>query len=277
MEEQPKFRRTDSQCRLEKMPGAKRLVEELTFESLNLTVRRYKPRKNYCESKADIGKLIPTTITRPSERIRQIRPNKSGKKRGDKQDMRDMDVSFIRLKSATSRTITDACWNCGEFREDPAVSLVEFTRGGAGRRTSVSIRVPRLWMWDPMPGTVRFLRMAMGLVWWRVAAVLNGLYRHSQRGSASPQDLFGVKLSLGSVNQLRQEASGAVGGWRRRRRTCSSKASWMETSFVQATKMVTIRSSTRLVVGDGDPVGDYFHVWLSRSPATAQSLLGQRV
>jgi len=29
-------------------------------------------------------------------------------------------------------------------------------------------------------------------------------------GSASLQDLFGVKLSLGSVNQLRQEASGAV-------------------------------------------------------------------
>jgi len=37
MEEQPKFRRTDSQCRLGKMPAsAKRLVEELTFRVTQL-------------------------------------------------------------------------------------------------------------------------------------------------------------------------------------------------------------------------------------------------
>jgi len=57
-------------------------------------------------AKADIGKLIPTTITRPSERIQAVVRTKAARNEGDKQDMRDMDVSFIRLKSATaSRTI----------------------------------------------------------------------------------------------------------------------------------------------------------------------------
>jgi len=82
----------------------------LTFRVTQLEeqIGALQTEKNYCETaKADIGKLIPTTITRPSERIQAESPEQSGKKRGDKQDMRDMDVSFIRLKSATaSRTIT---------------------------------------------------------------------------------------------------------------------------------------------------------------------------
>jgi len=54
-----------------------------------------------------------------------------------------MDVSFIRLKSATaSRTITHACWNCGEFRGRRSAAVSPSNSGdstrGAGRRTSVS-------------------------------------------------------------------------------------------------------------------------------------------
>ena len=42
-------------------------------------------------------------------------------------------------------------------------------------------------------------------------ALLSGVYRHSQRMVQSAmQDLFGVTMSLGSVNNLRQEASRAV-------------------------------------------------------------------
>jgi len=42
-------------------------------------------------------------------------------------------------------------------------------------------------------------------------ALLSGLYRHSQRMVLSAMaDLFGVSMSLGSVNNLRQEASSAV-------------------------------------------------------------------
>jgi transposase len=42
-------------------------------------------------------------------------------------------------------------------------------------------------------------------------AVLSGLYRHSQRMvQTAMQDLFGISMSLGTVNRLRQEASLAV-------------------------------------------------------------------
>jgi transposase len=44
-----------------------------------------------------------------------------------------------------------------------------------------------------------------------VVSVLNGMYRHSHRmvGSAL-SDLFGLRMSLGTVNRLRKEASSAV-------------------------------------------------------------------
>lgn len=58
----------------------------------------------------------------------------------------------------------------------------------------------------PVSETQRFLRMhgyGVGVV--AHVAVLSSLYRHSQRMvQQALQDLFGVKLSLGSVNQLRQ-------------------------------------------------------------------------
>lgn len=44
-----------------------------------------------------------------------------------------------------------------------------------------------------------------------VVGVLSGAYRHSQRMVQSAmQDLFGVSMSLGTVNSLRMEASVAV-------------------------------------------------------------------
>lgn len=44
-----------------------------------------------------------------------------------------------------------------------------------------------------------------------MVALLSGVYRHSQRMVQSGmQDLFGISMSLGSVNALRQEASHAV-------------------------------------------------------------------
>lgn len=44
-----------------------------------------------------------------------------------------------------------------------------------------------------------------------MVALLSGVYRHSQRMVQSAmQDLFGISMSLGTVNTLRQEASAAV-------------------------------------------------------------------
>lgn len=46
-----------------------------------------------------------------------------------------------------------------------------------------------------------------------IVVVLSGLYRHSQRMVQSAmQDLFGISMSLGTVNSLRQEASKCGGG-----------------------------------------------------------------
>jgi len=55
-------------------------------------------------AKRDIGKSQPPSQDPP---IQAESPEQKARNEGDKQDMRDMDVSFIRLKSATaSRTIT---------------------------------------------------------------------------------------------------------------------------------------------------------------------------
>ncbi|MFN7865383.1 MAG: IS66 family transposase, partial [bacterium] len=44
-----------------------------------------------------------------------------------------------------------------------------------------------------------------------IVSVLSGMYRHSHRMVVSAMsDLFGVKMSLGTVNRLRKEASQAV-------------------------------------------------------------------
>ena len=46
-----------------------------------------------------------------------------------------------------------------------------------------------------------------------LVAVLSGLYRHSQRMVQNAmQDIFGISMSLGTVNKLRLEASDAVAG-----------------------------------------------------------------
>ena len=46
-----------------------------------------------------------------------------------------------------------------------------------------------------------------------IVSVLSGMYRHSHRMVlCAMSDLFGVKMSLGSVNRLRREASEAVSG-----------------------------------------------------------------
>jgi len=87
-----------------------------------------------------------------------------------------------------------------------------------------------------------------------------------------------VKLLLGSVNQLRQAERGAV-----------VEAVAAAQTYVQQQSVVGM-DETSFVQGNQDghnpqqhqgwlwvmvtPLVSYFHVWLSRSQATAQSLLG---
>jgi transposase len=113
-----------------------------------------------------------------------------------------------------------------------------------------------------------------------VVAVLSGLYRHSQRMVQSAlQDLYGVSMSLGTVNSLRHEASVAV-------------APPVEDAqkYVQQQPLVGA-DETSFAQGNADggnpegrkawlwvavtPLVTFFQVLLSRSTEAAQALLGK--
>ena len=113
-----------------------------------------------------------------------------------------------------------------------------------------------------------------------IVSVLSGMYRHSHRMVVSAlSDLFGVKMSLGTVNRLRKEASEAVSG-----PVDEAKA------YVQSAPVVGA-DETGFGQGNADgqnphqkrawlwvavtPWVSFFCVMLSRSTAAAQSLLGE--
>jgi transposase len=118
----------------------------------------------------------------------------------------------------------------------------------------------------------------------RVAAhvgVLSGQYRQSHRMVQELLDeLFGVKISVGSINQLRQE-------------NCQSLAQVVEEAhqYVQRQSNVNM-DETGFAQGNGDgnnptgrkgwlwvmvtPLVSYFAVFLGRSQAVCQQLLGER-
>jgi transposase len=113
-----------------------------------------------------------------------------------------------------------------------------------------------------------------------IVSVLSGMYRHSHRMVVSAMsDLFGVKMSLGTVNRLRKEASSAVSG-----SVEEAKA------YVQSAPMVAA-DETGFGQGNADgqnphqhrawlwvavtPLVTFFQVLLSRSTAAAKALLGE--
>lgn len=110
-------------------------------------------------------------------------------------------------------------------------------------------------------------------------ALLSSQYRQSQRMvQRLMQELFGVVLSVGSVNQLRQEASEAVAPAVAEVQTYVQQQAVVgidETSFVQGNadgQNPTKRQGWLWVVVT--PLVSFFQVLLSRSQAGAQSILG---
>jgi transposase len=112
-----------------------------------------------------------------------------------------------------------------------------------------------------------------------ITAVLSGMYRHSQRMVQSAmQDVFGVEMSLGSVNNLRQEASDAV-----------ADPVAAAVKYVQQQSVVGA-DETSLAQGNADghnpndrtawlwvivtPLVTCFQVLLSRGQEAAQTVLG---
>ncbi len=113
-----------------------------------------------------------------------------------------------------------------------------------------------------------------------IVSVLSGMYRHSHRMVVSAMsDLFGVKMSLGTVNRLRTEASEAV-----------SEPVEEAKAYVQSAPVVGA-DETGFGQGNADgqnphqksawlwvavtPLVSFFSVMLSRATAAAQSLLGE--
>lgn len=111
-------------------------------------------------------------------------------------------------------------------------------------------------------------------------AVLSGQYRQSHQMVQELMDeLFGVKLSVGSINRLRQESSDAV-----------AQVVEQAHQYVQAQGNVNI-DETSFAQGNGDgnnpsgrkgwlwvmvtPLVSYFGVFLGRSQAVCQHLLGE--
>jgi hypothetical protein len=113
-----------------------------------------------------------------------------------------------------------------------------------------------------------------------IVSLLSGMYRHSQRMVVSAMsDLFGVRLSLGSVNRLRREASKAVSGAVEDAQVYVQSASIVgadETGFKQANGDGQNPHSKRAWLWVAvTPLVSFFCVMLSRSSAAAQALLGQ--
>lgn len=113
-----------------------------------------------------------------------------------------------------------------------------------------------------------------------MVALLSGVYRHSQRMVQSAmQDLFGISMSLGTVNTLRQEASNAVA-------TCVDDAK----KYVQHSPVVGA-DETSFDQGNIDgcnpkqrqawlwvavtPLVTFFEISLSRCTEAARNLLGE--
>ena len=114
-----------------------------------------------------------------------------------------------------------------------------------------------------------------------IVSVLSGMYRHSHRMVVSAlSDLFGVKMSLGTVNRLRTEGSEAVSEAVEEAQTYVQQAQIVgadETGFEQGNTDGQNPHGKKAWLWVGvTPMVSYFQVELSRSTASAQSLLGEK-
>lgn len=113
-----------------------------------------------------------------------------------------------------------------------------------------------------------------------IVSVLSGMYRHSHRMVVSAMsDLFGVKMSLGTVNRLRREGSEAVSGAVEEAKAYIQSAPIVgadETGFGQGNADGQNPHSKKAWLWVAvTPLVSFFQVMLSRSTAAARSLLGE--
>ena len=113
-----------------------------------------------------------------------------------------------------------------------------------------------------------------------ITAVLSGLYRHSHRMVQSAmQDLFGISMSLGTVNNLRLEASRAVESVVEEAKIYVQNSRVVgadETSFVQGNvDGCNSKKSQAWLWVAVTPLVTFFQIALSRCSDAARDLLGE--
>lgn len=111
-------------------------------------------------------------------------------------------------------------------------------------------------------------------------SLMSGVYRHSHRMVVSAMsDFFGVKMSLGTVNRLRKEASTALSSTVEEAKTYIQSAEMVnadETGFTQGNADGKNPSGKKAWLWVAvTPLITYFQVALSRSTAAAMDLLGE--
>lgn len=113
-----------------------------------------------------------------------------------------------------------------------------------------------------------------------LVTVLSGLYRHSQRMVQSAmQDIFGISMSLGTVNKLRLEASFAVENAVEEAKIYVQNSPVVgadETSFSQGhADGCNHKQSQAWLWVAVTPLVTFFQITLSRCTVTAKNLLGE--
>ena len=113
-----------------------------------------------------------------------------------------------------------------------------------------------------------------------LVTVLSGLYRHSTRMVQSAmQDIFGITMSLGTVNNLRLEASNAVESAVEQAKIYVQNSEVVgadETSFAQGNvDGCNDKKSQGWLWVAVTPLVTYFQIALSRCSDTARNLLGE--
>lgn len=113
-----------------------------------------------------------------------------------------------------------------------------------------------------------------------LVAVLSGLYRHSQRMVQNAlADVFGISMSLGTVNKLRLEASSALEGVVEEAKMYVQNSRVVgadETSFIQGNvDGCNAKNSQAWLWVMVTPLVAFFQITLSRGTQTAKSILGE--
>jgi hypothetical protein len=214
---------------------------------------------------------------------------KSGKKRGAQPGHRQhfRELRAVEECESVENYYPNQCWKCGnplhqiegepyrhQVVEIPAVKL----QVKEYRLHQCVCQVCNCLTRATLPSTVPSKGYGPRVV--AIVGVLSGMYRQSQRMVQSGMaDLFGLNLSLGSINNLRHESSQAVSipvAEAQRYVQQSAVVGADETGFRQGNSDGNNPEGRKAWLWVAvSPWATFFQVTLSRSQASAQALLGQ--